>query len=67
MFENDILTAGTARVGGKTTGLAGCLDAAACPRGTQCLRADKRLTVVRIHHADGEACRFHIPIGQKAA
>ncbi len=65
MLENDILSCGTARVSGRTTGLAGCLDGASCPRGEPCLRADERLTAVRIHHAEGGACFFHIPVARK--
>lgn len=44
--ENRILPDGSefiAIVGGKPTGLAGCTQTAACPKASECLRADSRL------------------------
>jgi len=60
---NTILSAGTALVDGKFTGLAGCGASSQCPKHSNCLRADARLTVLfENQEAGGDCCQFFIPV-----
>ncbi len=62
-MTNIILSQSTALVNGKFTGLAGCGASSKCPKHSNCLRADARLTVLfENREAGGNACQFFIPV-----
>jgi hypothetical protein len=52
----------SAVIDGKPTGLAGCKQAATCPRAERCIRADERLPYRAIMALPGTGeCRAFIP------